>query len=192
MHRNPSRPLDVTKYHFARSLRLATVDWVTTTTNSTDNAKRFTLNKSTALDAVSFIARFYMAYIWIKAGTAKLGHYMETAQSIKGYDIFSDAWANGLAHIIAPLEIAGGVLLLLGIFLRKSSVVGTIVLILFIVGISQAWSRGIVTDCGCFGNEGISSEVGMNYAKTIARDCFYIFLMLWTYFRPFKRFALYA
>ena len=113
-------------------------------------------------------------------------------QSIKGYDIFSDAWANGLAHIIAPLEIAGGVLLLLGIFLRKSSVVGTIVLILFIVGISQAWSRGIVTDCGCFGNEGISSEVGMNYAKTIARDCFYIFLMLWTYFRPFKRFALYA
>lgn len=158
----------------------------------TTPARRFALNKTTVLDVISFIARFYMAYIWIKAGVAKLGHNMDTAQSIKGYDIFTDAWANGLAPLVAPLEIAGGVLLLLGIFLRHSAIIGTIVLTLFIIGIAQAWSRGIVTDCGCLGAEGLSDEVGMNYSKTIARDVFYIVLMMWTYFRPFKKFSLYA
>lgn len=31
----------------------------------------------------------------------------------------------------------------------------------------------------------------MNYAMTILRDFFYIFLSGWTIFRPFKKFAIY-
>lgn len=151
------------------------------------------LSRATILDIVSFVARFYMAYIWLKAGFSKITDRVSVAQSIEGYDIFSPYWANLLSHLIAPLEIAGGLLLLFGIFLRYSSWVATMVLALFIIGLTQAWARGLVTDCGCFGAEEINpDEAALNYAKAIARDYFYIFLSLWTVYRPYKKFALYA
>lgn len=147
--------------------------------------------RSVALDVVSFIARFYMAYIWIKAGWHKMGAHVGTAQSIKGYDIFSESWSTWLASVIGPLEIAGGVLLLLGIFLRQASKVGTVVLLLFIIGIGQAWARGLDIDCGCFAPADPES-LGMDYLKTILRDVLFIALSIWTIYRPFKRFAIYV
>ncbi|MFI5505725.1 DoxX family protein [Corynebacterium kutscheri] len=151
------------------------------------------LDKTLILDGISFIARFYMAYIWLKAGFSKLGERLANQQSVEGYDIFSEKWAGYIAELIAPLEIAGGILLLVGIFLRFSGILSTIVLALFIVGITQAWARGLNIDCGCFGVENIDqAEVGMNYAKTIARDVLYIFLSMWTAYRPFKKWAIHA
>lgn len=147
-------------------------------------------DKTLVLDIVSAFARLYMAYIWIKAGLAKLNDVMAVTQSIRAYEIFTLEWSGYLANIIAPLEIAGGVLLLLGLFLRKSSVIGTIVLCLFIIGIAQAWGRGLGIDCGCFSVNPNQEAQVMNYMKTIARDVFYIVLMLWIYFRPFKKWAL--
>ena len=94
------------------------------------------------LDLLSAFARFYMAYIWIKAGLSKVGEHLSVYQTIRAYEIFTDQWSHYLAHLIGPLEIAGGVLLLLGVFLRKSALVGTIVLVLFMIGISQAGRVG--------------------------------------------------
>ncbi|APT91991.1 DoxX family membrane protein [Corynebacterium phocae] len=149
-----------------------------------------TLNKALVLDVISAFARFYMAYIWIKAGLAKLGEHLSVTQTIKAYGIFTPEWSDYLANLIGPLEIAGGVLLLLGLFLRQSAVVGTIVLTLFMIGIAQAWGRGLGIDCGCFSvNPGDDAQV-MNYIKTLLRDVFYVFLMVWTIWRPFKKFAL--
>ncbi len=149
-------------------------------------------NKTLVLDIVSAFARFYMAYIWIKAGTAKFGEYMSVTQTIKAYEIFTPEWSGYLATIIAPLELAGGIILLVGLFLRQSSVVAICVLSLFIIGIAQAWARGLGIDCGCFSVNPDQDAQVMNYMKTIARDCFYIFLMVWTYKRPFKKWAIHA
>lgn len=148
------------------------------------------VNRTLILDIISAVARFYMAYIWIRAGVSKLGSRVEVVQSVEGYDIFSPTWAQWIATVIAPLEIAGGILLLLGVFLRKSGWLSTIVITLFIVGIAQAWARGLAIDCGCFGPAD-PTTLGMNYLKTILRDLVYIFLSLWTAFRPFKKFAIY-
>ena len=94
------------------------------------------------------------------------------------------------ANIIGPLEIIGGVLLLLGLFLKTSAKVGTIVLALFMIGIGQAWLRGLGIDCGCFEANPEQDAQVMNYMMTLLRDTFYIFLMVWTMVRPFKKFAL--
>ncbi|MEJ5998029.1 DoxX family protein [Corynebacterium sp. H130] len=147
---------------------------------------------SKVLDIISAIARFYMAYVWIHAGIAKLGKHMAMTQAITAYKIFTPEWSSYLAQLIGPLEIAGGVLLLLGIFLRHSSKVAAVVLILFMIGIGQAWARGLAIDCGCFNVEGLSDDQTMDYLKTLARDAGYLFLTAWTIWRPFKRFAIYA
>lgn len=144
------------------------------------------------LDIISAIARFYMAYVWIHAGTAKLGKHMEMTQAITAYKIFTPEWSGYLAQLIGPLEIAGGVFLLLGLFLRQSSMVATVVLVLFMIGIGQAWSRGLAIDCGCFNVEGLSDDQTMDYLKTLLRDAGYLVLTIWTIWRPFKRFAIYS
>ena len=142
------------------------------------------------LDSISFIARFGMAWVWIDAGVHKLGKTLDMTQAIKGYGIFTPEWAGYLATVIGPLEVIGGVLLLLGLFLRRSSIVATIVLLLFMVGIAQAWARGLDIDCGCFGYDTQNPDRGMDYAKTLLRDAAYLFLTVWTIKRPFTKFAL--
>lgn len=144
-----------------------------------------------ALDVISFVARFYMAYIWLEAGISKLGNEVASAQAIQGYGIFTETWSKYLAHLIAPLEIAGGLLLLLGIYLRHASWVAAFVMVLFMIGIAQAWARGLNIDCGCF-EPANDDGVGMDYGRTLLRDTGYLFLTLWTAYRPYRRFALYT
>lgn len=143
------------------------------------------------LDIISAVARFYMAYIWISAGVAKLNDHLAVTQAITAYEIFTPQWSDYLARLIGPLEIAGGVLLLLGIFLRGSSKVAAVVLVLFMIGIGQAWARGLAIDCGCFTVDINLDEQAMNYFKTILRDIGYLALTIWTINRPFKKFAIY-
>ena len=52
------------------------------------------------------------------------------------------------------VEIVLGVLLVLGLFTRPAAIVSTLLMVAFIIGISQAWARGLTIDCGCFGGGG--------------------------------------
>lgn len=143
-----------------------------------------------AADLMSALVRFGMAAVWIIAGIQKLDARMEMTQAIEAYGIFTPEWAGYLAYIIGPLELMGGVLLLLGLFLREASAVAAVVLVLFMVGISQAWARGLVIDCGCFGYDPADVSQGMNYALTLLRDATFLVLTLWTIWRPYRRYAL--
>lgn len=147
--------------------------------------------KQLILDAISAFARFFMAYIWISAGIPKLNDHLNMTQAITAYEIFTPYWSDLLARLIGPLEIAGGVLLLLGIFLRPASKVAAWVMVLFIIGVGQAWLRGLSIDCGCFNIEPNLDQQAMDYFVTILRDLAFLALTLWTVYRPFKRFALY-
>ncbi|QPK78853.1 DoxX family membrane protein [Corynebacterium lizhenjunii] len=152
----------------------------------------YKINKELVLDVISAFARFYLAYIWIKAGMAKIGENMSVTQTIQAYEIFTPEWSGYLAHLIGPLEIAGGLMLLLGLFLRQAASVSLVVLVLFMIGIAQAWGRGLGIDCGCFEVSPEQDAQVMNYMKTLARDAFYVFLTIWTIKRPWKKWAIYA
>lgn len=149
-------------------------------------------SKTLILDAISAFARFYMAYIWIKAGWVKINSHRDVTQAISAYKIFTQEWASYLAQLIGPLELAGGLLLLLGLFLRSSGKLSAIVLVLFMIGIGQAWARGLSIDCGCFKVEGINNDTQAHYLQTLLRDTGYVFLSLWIAYRPFKKFAIYS
>ncbi|WJY90401.1 MauE/DoxX family redox-associated membrane protein [Corynebacterium confusum] len=149
------------------------------------------LDKSLILDLISAFARFFMAYIWIAAGVEKLNKHFTMTQTIEAYQIFTPEWSHYLAYLIGPLEIAGGVLLLLGLFMRPAVKVGIIVLVLFMIGIGQAWARGLDIDCGCFEVDPANTDQVMDYVKTLGRDLFFLVLMVWIWVRPFKKFAIY-
>ena len=84
----------------------------------------------------------------------------------------------------------GGFILLIGVFFRQAGWLSTIVLVLFMIGIGQAWARGLVIDCGCFGQQDLT-DGGMDYLQTILRDVVLVAMSLWTAYRPYRRFAIY-
>lgn len=131
-----------------------------------------------------------MAYVWIDAGISKIGVPLDVSKTIEAYEIFTPDWSYLLAHIIGPLELAGGLMLLLGVFLRWSGKVSIIVLTLFIIGMLSAWQRGLVIDCGCF-DPSAAGEGETNLLVTVSRDVAYIAITAFMMWRPFKKFALY-
>lgn len=141
------------------------------------------------LDIASALARFGLAIMWIYSGWTKIGVHMDVTKSIEAYEIFTPYWSELLARIIGPVEIAGGLLLLLGIKLKPAGWVSIGVLVLFIIGLYSAYSRGLNIDCGCFGPqpEGDGSEL----LRVIARDVVFIAVTLFMIYRPYTKFALY-
>lgn len=143
-------------------------------------------------EIIGFLSRYGLAAVWLVAGFEKIKQgTVHTAQSVEAYEIFGKEFSLAIAQVIGPLEIAGAFLLIAGIFLRKSGWLSAVVLVLFIIGISQAWVRGLTIDCGCFGEKATPDGAGMDYLRTILRDVVLIFMSIWTAYRPYRRFALY-
>lgn len=127
------------------------------------------MKKQQIFEWAAFLSRIGLGVIWIMAGASKIGKIGSTTQSIEAYQIFTFEWSRFLAHIIGPVEIIGGVLLLLGCAISFCSIVSISVLTLFIVGLTQAILRGFSIDCGCFGSGDLAgSQLDMVIA--ILRD----------------------
>lgn len=148
-------------------------------------------HKTLILDTISLITRLAMAAVWIISGISKLRDSLQTQQAINAYEILPRDVISPLAAGLPVFEIALGVLLLLGIFLRPAAVISIGLLTVFIIAIISAWARGLSIDCGCFGGDGANPNAGLaTYLTEIGRDLGFIVLSVWTVWRPFKRFAL--
>lgn len=153
-----------------------------------DTAPRDT--KTLVLDVLSALARFGLAFMWIYSGYTKIGVPMDVTKSVEAYEIFTPYWSEIIAQIIGPAEIAGGLLLLLGIKLKPAGWVSIGVLVIFIIGVWSAYSRGLVIDCGCFAPQSADGN-GSDLLRVIFRDVLFIAATLFMIYRPFKKFALY-
>lgn len=145
---------------------------------------------SRVLDVAAALARFGLALIWIYSGYTKIGAHLDVTKSIEAYQIFTPYWSDLLARVIGPLELAGGLLLLLGIKLRWAGGVSIAVLVMFILGLWSAYSRGLNIDCGCFDPSAGESDPN-DLLKAIWRDIAFIAATAFMMWRPFKKFAIY-
>lgn len=110
--------------------------------------------------------RIAAAAVWIGAGAAKIPQ-MESFRDLVGrYGILPPALAAPFAYVLPFFEIGLGLYLAVGLFVRGSALVGTVLLVMFLAAQAQAWARGITLDCGCFGTA-VQSTVG---PLTILRD----------------------
>ncbi|WP_052203187.1 MauE/DoxX family redox-associated membrane protein [Corynebacterium riegelii] len=148
------------------------------------------VDKQKALDVLAALARFGLAAMWIVAGATKLGHHMQVTQSIEAYEIFTPYWSNLLAYVIGPLELAGGLFLLLGIKIRAAGWVSMAVLVMFVIGLWTVHARGMVIDCGCF-TPGERRPQPEDVLWAIARDIGFMIATSLMIYRPFKKLAIY-
>lgn len=145
---------------------------------------------SWALDIAAALARFGLALMWIYSGYTKIGAHLDVTKSIEAYQIFTPYSSDLLARAIGPLELAGGLVLLLGIKLRWAGGVSIFVLVLFILGLWSAYSRGLEIDCGCF-DPGAGASDPNDLLKAIWRDVALIAVTTFMLWRPFKKLAIY-
>jgi uncharacterized membrane protein YphA (DoxX/SURF4 family) len=133
---------------------------------------------------LGFAVRLALAAVWFWAGSTKIGDLAAAGRAVNAYQIFSFDTAKAIGAAQPFVEIALGVLLLVGMATRLAAGVSAVLLVLFIAGISSAWVRGLAIDCGCF-SQGGPLAVGQtpSYAPEIARDVGFLvltaFLLRW-------------
>ncbi|MCG7438577.1 MULTISPECIES: MauE/DoxX family redox-associated membrane protein [Corynebacterium] len=140
--------------------------------------------------AISAIARFGLAAVWLWSGTVKLLNPLDSRQAIAAYELLPGGMIDFLAVALPAVELILGLMLLIGVFLRWAAVASSIILVGFIVGVGSAWARGLSIDCGCFGGGGYDADAGpASYLTSIGRDLVFLAMAAWTAWRPFERFA---
>lgn len=118
--------------------------------------------------------RVALGAIFIYAAWLKLRDPWQIfAMSIDAYRILPLQMVELAAHVIPWLELAIGVLLIAGLWLRISSSIVSLLLLTFFTLMVRAYIKGMAIDCGCFGpGEAISW-------KTLLRDGALLAAALW-------------
>ena len=136
------------------------------------------------LDVVGLLVRLFLGVVLVYAGVAKLGRPLTAERAVQAYDLFPLEVAKWIGLGLPFVEIALGLLLLLGLFTRVAAIAATLLMVVFILGISQAWARGLTIDCGCFGGGGQIGATETKYPQEIARDAVFALAGAWLWWRP--------
>ena len=142
------------------------------------------MSRAHVLDLVGTLARLGLAAVWLVSGTLKAIDLDQTVVAVRAYDVLSRSAVDVVAAVLPFLEIALGLLLLLGIGTRLVAVVSGVLLLTFMAGVTQAWARGLSIDCGCFGGGGAVAPGATAYLQEIVRDTGFLALAAWLVVRP--------
>ncbi|MFF0256330.1 MauE/DoxX family redox-associated membrane protein [Micromonospora zamorensis] len=129
-------------------------------------------------------ARLGLAAVWLVAGASKVGDLAASGRAVNAYQVMPYDVASVIGAALPFVELALGVLLLLGLATRLVAGVSAALLVVFIAGIASAWARGLAIDCGCFGSGGQLAEgQAPSYLPEILRDLGFLilagFLLIW-------------
>lgn len=104
-----------------------------------------------------FILRLVLGGLFIYASIDKIINPTEFAKAVKNYDMLPIALVNIPAIILPYLEFFTGLFLIVGLWKRGSSALIIVMLLFFLIGLGQAYARGLDINCGCFSLENSNS-----------------------------------
>ena len=139
---------------------------------------------------VGLLARLILGGVLLAAGLLKYQHLEKSQMAVRAYEMLPIALANFLGIILPFVEIAVGILLIIGAAIRISALVGGVLMFAFMIGISQAWARGLSIDCGCFGGGGQVEPGTANYLPELLRDGGLGLLAIYLFRYPQSKFGL--
>jgi uncharacterized membrane protein YphA (DoxX/SURF4 family) len=142
------------------------------------------VRQAQVLDVVGTLARLGLAAVWLVSGTLKAVDPDQTYVAVRAYDVLPTGGVEVVAAVLPFLEIALGLLLLAGVGTRAVTVLSAALLLVFVVGVAQAWARGLSIDCGCFGGGGAVAPGDTAYLQELMRDTSFLVLAAWLIVRP--------
>jgi len=144
---------------------------------------------------ITLLARLILGGVLLAAGGLKVFKPTDSANAVAAYKLMPTELAHLIGYALPWLEVAIGLLLIVGFMVRPAAVLSGLIMIVFIGAIASVWARGMLIDCGCFGGGGeidpsLASEVRMNYFIEIMRDLGLALAALYLYFFPYGKLSI--
>jgi uncharacterized membrane protein YphA (DoxX/SURF4 family) len=139
---------------------------------------------------VSLAARLVLGGVMLVAGALKVSDPEAATQAVRAYELLPDGFDSIVGLLLPFLEIAIGLLLIVGYGVRLAAVAAGVFMVVFIAAVSSAWARGLAIDCGCFGGGGQVAPGQTKYLQEILRDVGLLVLAGWLFLKPVSKFAL--
>lgn len=133
---------------------------------------------------IGLVARLVTGGVWIVAGAIKLPDPSSSIRAVRAYELLPESVVPMVGVALPVVEVVIGVCLVLGLFTRVMGALSALLFVLFIIGISAAWARGLSIDCGCFGGGGEIENAAAKYPWEIARDVGLLLLSGWLVIWP--------
>ena len=102
--------------------------------------------------------RIIIGVVFIYASIGKIINPEAVAKAIKNYEMLPITMINLPAIILPYLELFTGALLMIGRLKKGAASITIIMLVFFLIGLIQAYIRGLDINCGCFSLESASSK----------------------------------
>lgn len=139
---------------------------------------------------LTLLGRLILGGVLLTAGALKVGKPQLSAMSVRAYEILPTDIANFFGYVLPWFEVALGLLLIVGAAVKVCAILGGATMLIFIMGISQAWARGLSIDCGCFSAGGVVDPGETNYLSSIIRNIGLTIIAIYLYRFPKGRFGL--
>jgi len=135
-------------------------------------------------------ARLLLGVVLVVAGAIKVPDPAAAMRAVRAYQLVPEALVGPVAFGLPVLEIAVGLALVAGVFVRAAALASAVMLVVYIAAIVSAWARGLQIDCGCFGGGGQVAAGQTAYPGEVARDVGLLLVALALARWPASRFAL--
>lgn len=110
------------------------------------------------------VTRIALGVLFAWAAVTKVPNMELFAEETANYRFLPAVLVSFFAVCLAGVEILSSALMVVGVWVRASAAVVALMLVAFIIALSQALLRGIDLRCGCFGGSELASW------WTVARD----------------------
>ena len=131
------------------------------------------------------LGRFMLGLVFLYASVGKILDPKAFAENLIAYRIFDSPQMLKYVAVTLPwVEWFCGILLVLGVFVRSVSAFTTLLLFVFLAGMTSALWRGLEIHCGCFGSP--QETVGV---FSLLRDSFFwlvSLIVLWSPIDPYS------
>ncbi|MCG3150079.1 MAG: hypothetical protein PCFJNLEI_03548 [Verrucomicrobiae bacterium] len=131
--------------------------------------------RSAAMKWLNLVLRWLLGGFFVYAGVAKIIDPAGFAKNIANYQMLPHDYVNLLAITLPWIEVVPGLLLMAGIWRRPSALAIAGMLVVFIIAIGSALSRGLNINCGCTGTVG-GATIGLT---KIAENIGWFAMAIW-------------
>ena len=111
-------------------------------------------------DYLLLCIRLVIGLLLLFTGLEKIKDIPGFAESILNYRMLPQITINIFAISLAWIELFTGILILIGINTKESSIIVFTMVVIFTLGVFIALLRGLNIDCGCFGTV-LAQKVGI-------------------------------